>query len=521
MKSLPECSSVGGMAVAAVRPSWFATPWITALLSVLLSIWCIVTTDSINNDGILYLNVATRLAAGDWSGAHELYRWLFFPGLIAVLATATGLSLETAAHTLDTALAALMAYAFVQLVRDLGGARRVCWLAALVVLGHPYLNDLRAEIIRDHGYWAFYLLALRAFLAYYRQPCWAEALRWGGAMTLATLFRVEGVVILLLLPLVLGWRPGTWRTRWRLFGQAQTIVGIWLLLLLIGLLTPGFPVDYLGRLHDVLKLASAFGTALGSGLAAQADRLSEAVLNRYADDYALAGIVILLLLMLADKLVHTVTPFYAVLFGVRRLRCRLSLSAGSVPVLLWLAVLNLGISTVFLVVQFFISSRHLIPLALLALLLSPFLLATAWGHWQQRWQRGLLIVVLVGMSADGLITLPSASQAYIREAATWLHAHVQPPVRLYTNNQKLFYYSGLPMSYDAYADWRNTPRWHLDLVQLQQLPWQDYDYVVLWLGRGDLPQREQLPTLLGREPIQSFSNGRGEAVLIFKTHEQP
>lgn len=521
MRNLPDGSSVGGAALAIPRRLPAAAALGAALCSVLLSLWCVISTDSINNDGILYINAAARLAAGDWAGAHELYRWLFFPGLIALLAGSSGLSLEAAAHTLDAALAALLAYTFVSLVRDLGGDRRVGWLAALVILGHPYLNDLRPEIIRDHGYWAFYLLALRVFLGYYRQPDWAGALGWGGTMTLATLFRVEGVVILLLLPLILWLRPGDWRTRLQVFGRAQAVVGVWLLLLLIGLLTPGFQADYLGRLHDILRLTTAFVQALGSGLEERAAQLSAAVLNRYADEYALAGIIALLLIMLADKLLHTITPVYALLFGVRRLRQHLHLPTDAVPVLLWLAGLNLLIAVVFLVVQFFISSRHLIPLALLLLLLSPFLLAAAWDEWQRRWQRGLLVAALLLLVGDGLIALPGTSQAYLRDAGAWLREHVQAPVRLYTNNQKLYYYSGLPMRYDSYADWRDTPRWHLDAAQLHALPWQEYEYVVLWLGRNDLPQREQLTAIVGQEPLATFGNARGEAVLIFQTATQP
>ena len=51
-----------------------------AMVSLLLSAWCVYLDNVVNNDGILYLRGAELIADGDWQGAVELYKWPFYAG---------------------------------------------------------------------------------------------------------------------------------------------------------------------------------------------------------------------------------------------------------------------------------------------------------------------------------------------------------------------------------------------------------------------------------------------------------
>ena len=67
---------------------------VCALVSVVLSAWCIYIDDVINNDGVEYIRTAERLAVADWSGALSAYKWPFYPILMLVVSDTLGISFE-------------------------------------------------------------------------------------------------------------------------------------------------------------------------------------------------------------------------------------------------------------------------------------------------------------------------------------------------------------------------------------------------------------------------------------------
>ncbi|MEA3332542.1 MAG: phospholipid carrier-dependent glycosyltransferase, partial [Pseudomonadota bacterium] len=170
------------------------------LLSFILSLWVSFTGGIVNLDGILYLNVADLLGKGDFSGAAELYGWFFYPLLIAGVHKISGFGLEMSAHLLTALFSALLTYAFLACVRELGGNRKILFLAAIIIIFHPVFMEFRAKIFRDHGYLAFYLLGVLCFLKFYGLPLWRYAFLWGLSMLVATLFRIEGLLFLSMLP---------------------------------------------------------------------------------------------------------------------------------------------------------------------------------------------------------------------------------------------------------------------------------------------------------------------------------
>ena len=139
---------------------------LAVLISFALSAWAQYSDGIVNRDGILYLEAAAQLEQGQWSAALAVYTWPFYSALIALMSYLTGLGVEPAAHLLDALLFALMVWAFINVVAELGGDRKTLVAAALVVLLAPQLNEHRSDIFRDNGYWAFYLLSLWLFIKY-------------------------------------------------------------------------------------------------------------------------------------------------------------------------------------------------------------------------------------------------------------------------------------------------------------------------------------------------------------------
>lgn len=487
------------------------------LASLAVSAWLIATADIINNDGILYLSAAEWIAEGDWAAARALYGWLFYPWLIAVTGRLTGLGLEASAHLIDASMAALMVFAFISIVRELGGDRKVTLLAAFVILFHPYLNDSRSEILRDHGYWALYLLSTLYFLRCYRDPSWRNALTWSSLMVVATVFRIEGCVILLVLPFVLllkGGEPPA--ARLQAFGRAHVLNALGLgALVAWAAVEPNFS-DQAGRLLDPLRQLNQLWSSLSTGLENKAARLHDAVLNGYTDQYAVPALIAVMILIIADNLIRTLSPLYAILPLFRRFRTRLAFPRGAPVILTSLGGLHLLSALVFLVPNYYMSSRHVVAVSLTLLLVIPFVLASAHDHWVQRarrssrWPYPLIVAALVFMTADGLLSVGGTSKGYIREAGEWLQENVPADTRLYSNHRKVLFYGGRPLAFNA------PPKEVLPENWVPDGAWQRYDYVALWArGKNSDDLSEQLVEAAGLELLASFGNDEGDRVVIF------
>jgi hypothetical protein len=171
--------------------------------SIALSALALVPRPLVNNDGILYLAAADAFAGGGFEAARAIHAWPFFSVLIAGVASVLRVSPETGAQLIVATLLAATCVAFVALARDLGGDRRLQWLAAAVVLAHPWLNQSRALVVRDAGVWAFGLFALVMLLRLDRPGRGRAALRWAACSAAAVLFRADAAALMTAAPLAL------------------------------------------------------------------------------------------------------------------------------------------------------------------------------------------------------------------------------------------------------------------------------------------------------------------------------
>ncbi len=111
---------------------------IAVLVSVALSIWAFYANDTINVDGILYLDVAHQLTLGNWNEAYRLYNWLFYPSLIAGLAMVTPFDIVASAGILNTILYAAVIWLFLTVLRYSGADQKTMLAGCLIILIHPF-----------------------------------------------------------------------------------------------------------------------------------------------------------------------------------------------------------------------------------------------------------------------------------------------------------------------------------------------------------------------------------------------
>lgn len=496
-------------------------PVVAVVISLVLSAWAIYSDGIVNRDGILYLQAAEQLLQGQWSASLTLYNWPFYSGLIALTSQLTSLGVETSAQLLNAMLFALLVYAFIGLVEELGGNRNTLIAAALVILLQPQLNEHRADIFRDNGYWAFYLLAIWLFIKYFNTPQLRYAWAWGASIIIAMLFRIEGMAFLCLLPLTL-----LFKTDMSLNRRLLTLAGAWLvgfaglgLVLALWVVNPDVVMHNIGRLDEPLHWLGYLWNGFSSHLQEQAARLSTAILNPFSENHALHAVIATLVTILVFGVFSALSTVYAVLilhsFISGTFRTRLSVDMQRI--IIWLAVINLVVLSLFLMKMFFLTGRYPMPLALTLMLVLPFHLIGLQDRWRMSDIRPfvrkiyltVIGLVIFAVAIDGLITLGPSKQ-YIKTAGLWIAHEVPVGARVYTNDEVLAYYAGRwqAIKYDGFDQ---------TLRQLREGAWRDFDYLAIRAKKHDGALETAARQVVGHEPVKVFINNRGERLLIFKT----
>lgn len=493
---------------------------VAVVLSFALSAWITHTQQLINNDGIIYLRAAELLSHGDWAGAMAAYPWPFYSGLMALISAGSGLELESSAQLLNSLLCALTVFAFIGVVAELGGGRSVRIMAAFVILLYPGFNESRAEIFRDNGYWAFYLLSLWFFIKYVHQPRLGFALAWTGFMLMAILFRVEGAVFLILLPtVILLQRNKAITLRLVEFIQAHSLsLAIALILLGTWFISPDIFSNNAGRLLEPLAWLDYMGQEFALHWQAQTDRLNGAVLNTYSTRHAGSAVIGVLAAILITELysaiglVYTLLIIFSLLAGVFWRRSALQ----SRGILLWMIAINLFVLSAFLMKYFFLTDRYVMPLILLLLLPLPFYLVQLYHTWRvsrmgssaKNATAAFAGIIVLALAIDGLHSF-GISKVHLQEAGHWLGEQVPAGTRLYANEPAPLYYAAQRQVIIPQYGGENLPEF------FRGGQWQEFDYFALRV-KGVEEERllkESLPDEL--HLAQTFSNGKGDRLLVF------
>ncbi|HEX7034218.1 MAG TPA: glycosyltransferase family 39 protein [Pseudomonadales bacterium] len=474
-----------------------------ALISLVLSAAAVLTDQVINRDGITYLAAADAFRADGVAAVMPHYDWPLFPMLIGLVGEALGISSGAAAHLLQAAFAAATCVMFTALVARLFDDRLITVLGAFVILFLPEFNDLRSDIIREQGYAACVLTALYALLRYLD----GRTLRWLAAVAVsvaaATLFRLEGLALAALLPLLAligSDRPLSHRVREALALYAA--VGL-ALALGIGILLASDAVQQFGpgKLQQVARFVDSLTGPFWEGLTDRARKTQTEIFPNPYDDFGLlamlGGAAAIALYRLAANLGVVVLVLLA--YGYRnadRRQRRLVLAIGA---------MSLIAPVLFLLDRGFVTSRYLLPASLGLLLLAP---AGAAALIDQLWERaavgrrralaGVLALMAVALVADSVAEFHT-DKHYLKEAGQWLAAHSRPGDAILTNNSVVAYYS------QRIDEPRETP------PCIDSVDWEEVRYLALVVDTAD---GDTLPP--AARVVAEFRNRNGKKVLILQ-----
>ena len=468
-----------------------------------------------NPDGILYLRAAEIFNEQGLKAAMEIFPWPFYSVLIATAHKLTTLNYQNAALLLNSLLLAMMAICFVDITKRLGGNLRIQQLAAIIILLLPTLADYRDYFIRDSGYWPFLLLGLTLFLRFNTNLRWLTAISMGMSLCIAALFRFEGIVVLILTPLLLLILQQEEPILTRI-GNATRCYAFPLLLAVawgIVIVATG-KYHLLGRLPELIE-KFVFLFALPEHWQAQRDLLLTLLPEQAKPDEAttllLGGFSVYFLVKLLQGL-----SFIGALLVVYALITNSLPRTTAVRLTLGFFIINLIIPIVFLAQFFFLSERYVMPAVWILLLAAPFGLAhgldhmTLYSKLKQRTIKIILSLCVIYLLIESTLSF-GPSPYYLRQAGEWLAINTPATSRVLTNHGAINYYNFI-----------HANKWQPPVSdeQLQQQllcnTLQDYDYIALRVPR----KQADFSRLILQQPpgkiLVEFANNKNDRVIIFQ-----
>jgi hypothetical protein len=448
-------------------------------------------------------------------------QWPFYSILIAWIHTLLGISLLSAAYTVNGFLDLLTVLVFIHLCRVLGLLPTKMWVAALTILVFHSLNAYRADIIRDHGYWLFMLLSILMLLQFCRHFQWRYAFAWALGSVFATLFRLEGGVLMVMIPFaVFALTDCRWKERCYAFIKLNALNLGFLLAVVLGLwLSPHHHFES-GRLMRLIAYPqSIFTQALQhwrehiEGL-----RLHVLVPDSYPD-----APLFLLFGMLGVYVSNFLCAFswaYAIGAAYAFFDLRVRVMRITHLVLGAYVVINIMITMAFYFHQMFFSERYLFPIALILLCYVPFGLLALYSrccNYPYKIHRilfALVCVFMLGMLISNLYAF-GHSKRYIAEASMWIEQHSVPADVIYTNQAQLTHLA----SRDT-VGWDPNAKYFFAMEQLPQKPWKSGSYRYVMLALNDSQAEKVVEKALNASPVKVFYDKKHtRLVAIFEPHE--
>lgn len=421
------------------------------LASLLASALMVFADPLVNADGVLYLRMARAYVEQGYEAAMALYPRPFYSVVIAWVHQATGAPLLTAAHLLNAGLCAALVCGFVALVTEMGARSRGRWLALLVIMLLPQLNEYRHYVARDFGYWAFGVWSVVVFCRWWDDRRVWGAVSWIALVAVAALFRPEAIA-LFLLPLC-----GVFGSAGRRGAGARVSVrGLVVAVMTMGLV--GIGLAWLGP--DLRQ--GAFGEPLRSlamhlqGLFQLRDQIPDKFgAQLFGRDVAVVGYPGLLLVAVYIVLAHALEALgWPALVGIAgtwfAARKRAFPWRHLVPVL-WVVAIQAVVLLVVALDRLLLQSRHCMMMVFMLASLLPFLLDRLLSIPRQdrtRARRVGLAVIFAYLAVDSFVSFGS-SKAYVLDAARWLQIHTPADSVVHTNSVQIAWYSNRPVDWDG------------------------------------------------------------------------
>ncbi|GEM_PF-3155400 len=519
------------------------------IISLIFSCIVLIHNQPTNGDAAVYFRSSIAYSEGGISAAIYYYAWPFFSIVLHYVSRLTSLSLLNSGLLINTVLCALLVWGFITIIKELGGNYQTQLIAAVVILLYPYINHFRDNILRDMGYWTFYILAFLYLLRFSAAHRWRYAILWNIAIALATLFRIEGILFAAFAPLFILFKP-TLRLPARI-GNCLKIYMIPIAIVIAGLITLYSigTLDFLqgSRVSELLKQIQGGGSKILSALELASTQASTYVLDFYSRHNGLVFVLGGLLGILCNQIVVNLGPVYAILTLHGFLGRRTAFTWDGKAIIVSFATINLLLFAWFMTQHLFISKRYTTAFSLLLLLFVVYSISGIIENYQRKRSMGkgalmLLLILALCYNFIGSLGHFGTNKTYLVEAGQWLKAHSSSKHPIYSNSAQILLYAGRTgnKAWDIDTNKINLtdPEFlgnpekietnivinkHLFRGQTEKMinvllkSSTPYDYIVLELSRHRSNKiADELEEKLDVERMKVFSNKKGDRVYIYK-----
>lgn len=475
----------------------------TALVSLLLSFFAFYTNDIINRDGILYLAMSKAYLDGGLLATAKLYTWPFFSMVVAYIHQITQLSLEHSAYLLNILLFVLLTDVLVLLSHKILPNTRQLVIAALLFLCFQTLNEYRDFVIRDIGYWYFCSLALYRFMQFLDTASIRNGTLWQLAAITAVLFRIEGMVILLALPLYLfATQPLKNTVKQQLQLNYLFIIGMLIAILVLAAQSSSDLSAAFSKINQISDYANLerFLTKFNNSTAI----IENQILPKYSDAYS--GLIFGsgLIIMLIYKLTKAISIGYIGIYLIGRWQRANLQKVPYKQLIIYLLAVNLIILLVFIFSRYFTSTRYtLITLISLLLLMLPRICNTVEKAWTSKNKPILLIFGLILFVSLGDSMTRSSSKFYIKDVAIWASQNIPENSTILTDNGRIEYY------FNSHQPIARLTR------KKEILSYQKYDYLIVVDKLKNQQLKTQLMAMNIKPIFTTLENNRGDKATIY------
>lgn len=476
---------------------------------------------AINNDFVLYHEAARLFAANAWHDGFRLFGWPLYSILIAAIHKVTSLSLHTSAQLLSIGLFALTTAAFLKIIEMAGGAHKTLLAGALILFSSQYIvGDVLPMLVRDHGFWAFFLLSLIFFIRFYQSYKVSDAFLWQLFAIIAMLFRIEMFTYLALLPMLLLFcTEKPMAQRWSLFFKAHGFnLAIGALIAFAFLFSADLSINDFGRLREIFSLNLYEQTT--QKLLERADIMATEVLGDHLDEFAIEGLLLIFIFIIVTKIISS-SGWISIALAAMTLRKKISFIQLKVKHVLF-AVMSIALLNMLLIITkvFVLSGRYVAAFTFIVMILAAFYLAYSFKHLEDHkdsssLKKWLVIIVLAVLSLSLIKNLlPKAEgHGYEQHAIEWVQANYPDDKNIYYSTSRLRYFAAADFA-GANLDW-----WNITLNHISDQSIQVFDILVIDVDSAVDENTQLLKETLPEFEIKKEFNGikdRKKAIVFVK-----
>lgn len=402
----------------------------------------------INPDSVLYLEAAKFFNNGDWKAGFEVFSWPFYSLCITLICKITHLNVHVSAQILNVFFFAIATYSYLKIIQLAGGKQRQIIAGALIWLSAQYMiGGVLEMLMRDEGFWAFYLLSIVLFIRFYQQHQLKDALIWQVCIILATLFRIEAILYLLFLPLILLFQTGFHpKQKWKHVIMANAMnIGVTTLIVAVFTFNDNISTKILGRLNEVFT--NNLWQEFTQQLTEKSRIMSSQVLGQFLEEFAVQGLLMTFIYVIIVKTISATGLVSAMLSGLAIKQNKQLIQPVAFKVLRATAIITLINMALIITKVFVLTGRYVLALSFILMIFAAFyfaeMLFTKKANKKLKWLTIAIVVLMLGGAIKNILPKQQGYN-YEQEAVAWLSKYNKENKPVFYQDARLRYYAKAP-----------------------------------------------------------------------------